>query len=77
MVGVWPLEQLAPYNTYYERLDGHLRVAGVRCAPNHWDAPIALAKSRSSSSDMSPATSKPSASSPVTTNTRMEQNEAH
>jgi hypothetical protein len=26
---------------------------------------------------MSPATSKPSASSPVTTNTRMEQNEAH
>eukprot|EP00238_Polyblepharides_amylifera_P012584 CAMPEP_0196586400 /NCGR_PEP_ID=MMETSP1081-20130531/54119_1 /TAXON_ID=36882 /ORGANISM="Pyramimonas amylifera, Strain CCMP720" /LENGTH=527 /DNA_ID=CAMNT_0041908267 /DNA_START=73 /DNA_END=1656 /DNA_ORIENTATION=- len=32
--------QLAPYNTYYEQLESHLRVAGIKTAPNYWDAPL-------------------------------------
>ena len=36
---------MAPYNTYYERLEAHLHTARIRTAPNCWDAPLNLAAS--------------------------------
>jgi hypothetical protein len=39
------LIQLAPYNTYYERLEAHLHAARIRTAPNCWDTPLNLAAS--------------------------------
>lgn len=35
--------QLAPYNTTYERLAGHMAAAGVAASPNLWDTPVTLA----------------------------------
>ena len=35
--------QLAPYNTVYERLAGHMAAAGVAASPNLWDTPVTLA----------------------------------
>lgn len=39
------MTQVAPYNTYYERLEAHLHTARIRTAPNCWDAPLNLAAS--------------------------------
>lgn len=36
--------QLAPYNTQYERLEAHMRAAGVGAEPNLWDHYITLAR---------------------------------
>ena len=57
------MPQLAPYNTYYERLEAHLRTANVRTAPNRWDAPVSLTSKLHA--DASPSTSNPSLASPV------------
>ncbi|KAK9810967.1 hypothetical protein WJX73_001581 [Symbiochloris irregularis] len=43
LIGLNRFVQLAPYNTGYERLAGHMASAGVAASPNLWDRPVTLA----------------------------------
>lgn len=47
--------QLAPYNSHYDRLEAHLRVAGISPTQNHWDEPINMTR-KPTTAEGSPST---------------------
>ncbi|KAK3278470.1 hypothetical protein CYMTET_13592 [Cymbomonas tetramitiformis] len=57
--------QLAPYNSHYDRLEAHLRVAGISPTRNHWDEPINMTRKPTTAEGSPSVTNSRSAGSEV------------